>query len=110
MAMGEKYGCFALDIDGEEGMKSLTALETENALLPRTHTQRTGRGYQMFFKYPKGVRIPNKVGLRSGIDVRGDGGYCVGPGSLHANGETYRWVEHVSPQGREKNEKGEVND
>lgn len=52
--------------------------------LPQTPMRtRTSRGVHYFFKHPGGV-IPNGVKLHGmPLDVRGDGGYVVAPGSLH---------------------------
>jgi hypothetical protein len=33
------------------------------------------------------------AGSAKGIDVRGDGGYVVGAGSVHSSGAVYRYVE-----------------
>jgi len=60
-----------------------------------TVTAITGRGgSHLYYKMPAGVRITNARGtLPKGIDVRGDGGYVVLPGSIHENGNAYRWEE-----------------
>src|SRR5262249_125364 len=49
-----------------------------------------GGGRHLLFAHP-GRTIRNKVGLRPGLDVRGDGGYIVLPPSLHASGNRYVW-------------------
>jgi hypothetical protein len=54
---------------------------------------RTPRGFHLWYAHP-GVRIPNRARLetqdgRLAIDVRGDGGYVIAPGSVHASGATY---------------------
>ncbi len=54
----------------------------------------TARGYHLYFKAP-GVPVRNRARLDTGdgrlaIDVRGDGGFVVGPGSIHASGVEYR--------------------
>lgn len=58
-----------------------------------TRTVRTGRpGLQLYFQHP-GFPVSNSVGshggLFPGIDVRGDGGFVVMPGSPHKSGRTY---------------------
>lgn len=55
---------------------------------------RTGRGYHVFYRHP-GVPVRNRArldvgGARLALDVRGDGGYVIAPGSLHASGATYQ--------------------
>lgn len=58
-----------------------------------TRTVRTGRpGLQLYFLHP-GFPVRNSVGssggMFPGIDIRGDGGFVVMPGSLHKSGRTY---------------------
>jgi hypothetical protein len=63
----------------------------------RTWSWRTGRGWQRAFAHPGGgLRIGNRTGFRPHLDVRGDGGYCIVPPSLHANGLRYTWL--TSPE------------
>jgi hypothetical protein len=43
------------------------------------------------------VPVPNRARLETGagkmaIDVRGDGGYVIAPGSVHASGQRYRFA------------------
>ena len=57
---------------------------------------RTGRGEHRGYRHP-GVPVSNEVGIYTGdpnikIDVRGDGGYVVAPGSIHASGVPYEWA------------------
>ena len=89
---GKESGIFVVDLDGEEGIEALAKLEAENGPLPRTPTVRTGGGGRhRYFVYPAGVEVKNKTKvLGLPIDVRGDGGYVIGAGSNHPNGE-YRW-------------------
>jgi hypothetical protein len=63
--------------------------------LPYTPWQtRTARGYHLFYGHP-GIPVRNRARLDTGngrlaIDVRGDGGYVIAPGSVHASGAVYR--------------------
>lgn len=65
-------------VDGEASLQRLPAL-------PPTFTVRTGGGgLHRYFLMPDGRDLPNRIDLlggRSGIDVRGRGGFAVGPGS-----------------------------
>lgn len=65
--------------------------------LPRTPTVETpGDGQHFYFIYPPGPDIGNSASkLAPHVDIRGDGGQVVFPGSTHPNGGTYRWS--VSP-------------
>lgn len=62
--------------------------------LPYTPMQvRTARGYHLYFRHP-GISIGNRAKLETGVgqvdvDVRGDGGYVIAPGSVHASGHVY---------------------
>ena len=63
--------------------------------LPYTPWQtETARGFHLWYRHP-GVRVPNQAHLETGhgrlaIAVRGDGGYVIAAGSLHASGVAYR--------------------
>lgn len=62
--------------------------------LPYTPWQtKTGRGFHLWYRYP-GVEVRNRsrIETREGklaIDVRGDGGYVIAPGSVHVTGVEY---------------------
>jgi len=54
---------------------------------------RTARGYHLYYRHP-GVPVSNKARIRTkggalALDVRGDGGYVIAPGSVHASGAVY---------------------
>ncbi|MBI2603191.1 MAG: DUF3987 domain-containing protein [Deltaproteobacteria bacterium] len=91
---GQESGLVVLDIDPRHGGdESLAKLESENRRLPETLKVKTGgNGWHYYFRHPGG-KIPNKANLRSGLDIRGDGGYIIAPPSTHANLQTYMWVE-----------------
>lgn len=62
--------------------------------LPYTPWQvKTSHGYHLYYRHP-GVTVRNRARIHTPdgkleIDVRGDGGYVVGPGSVHASGVKY---------------------
>jgi hypothetical protein len=87
---GAVSGMVVLDIDPRHGGDdSLEALEAEYGKMPHTVEQLTGGGGRhLCFRHPGGT-IRNKVGVRPGIDIRGDGGYIVVEPSLHASGRRY---------------------
>lgn len=76
-----------VDIDvecGKNGEKSLAGLVAQYGPLPHTAQVRTPRGGRhIYFRHPgEGIRVPcstSDIGLD--IDLRGDGGYCIAPGS-----------------------------
>jgi len=62
--------------------------------LPYTPWQcKTSLGYHLYYRHP-GVPVRNRARIqtqdgRLAIDVRGDGGYVIAPGSVHASGAVY---------------------
>lgn len=94
IATGEVSGIFVVDLDPKNGGdQSWEFLLDENAV-PNTVSVKTGSGgTHLYFVYPKGKDIrnsSNKIG--KGIDIRGNGGQVVSPGSIHPNGTTYEWI------------------
>jgi putative DNA primase/helicase len=86
---GGRSNIFVLDIDGSAGNQSLRGLIEKNGKLPRTVIVETGNGRHRYFR-GDGREIRNSAGkLGEGLDIRGDGGYVVGPGSFHESGKIY---------------------
>jgi len=89
-------GVFVIDLDGEEA----SLLFDEMGDCPDTYTVQTpraGGGWHLYFKHP-GFHVQTCAGLLApGIDVRGDGGMVVGPGSPHINGGRYESVDDTVP-------------
>lgn len=78
-------GVFVLDIDTADAL--LRANELGGC--DETLVVETGRGWQFYFEHP-GFRVKNSAGdLGKGLDVRGDGGFVVAPGSPHKSGKVY---------------------
>lgn len=97
VAAGPKMGAWILDIDGEIGEQSLAQLEEELGPLPQTLEIKTGSGGRhLYFAWPWGRKIGNRVKIRPGIDVRGEGGYALLPPSSHKSGGTYQLPEEGS--------------
>lgn len=89
---GEHSGFWALDIDPKAGGdQSLLALEAQHGQLPETRVHRTGSGGRHYlFALPDDFAITNGRGrLPRGIDVRGNGGLIVAPGSVTDVGTYY---------------------
>ncbi len=98
IACGEVSGIIVIDVDGEAGKASLSTLIAEIGQLPSSWTQVTGGGGRhLLFRHP-GVAVKNKVGLRTCLDIRGDGGYIVAAPSNHISGNCYRWAKGKSPR------------
>src|SRR5262249_32955544 len=92
IATGAPSGVFVVDVDPQhDGLVTWEALTREFGE-PKTAKVRTpSTGFHLYFKCPTGVSVPCSVGrVGEGIDVRGNNGYAVGPGSRTAKG-AYRW-------------------
>jgi hypothetical protein len=94
---GPSTGFWALDIDlkpGANGEEELAKLEAANGCLPDTPSVSTpSGGTHYYFKHTAGVK--NRGGFEPGIDVRGDGGYVIAPGSVRDDGCYYDWKSGV---------------
>src|SRR5690606_23609481 len=67
-------------------------------LPPTPMATRTARGEHRYYRHP-GTPVRNRARIATGdpgilLDVRGDGGFVVAPGSLHQSGVLY---ERVGP-------------
>lgn len=54
-------------------------------------------GRHLYLRHP-GFEVPNRVGIRPGLDLRGDAGYVVAPPSIHPSGQPYRWRDGQTPE------------
>jgi hypothetical protein len=98
MAMGKAAGIWALDPDapkgdGPDGRANWRRLVAENGGCPHTHTNNTpGGGQHLLFKWDESRPMTNRTGNLKGlgIDVRGEGGYIIGPPSVNADGRPYQ--------------------
>jgi Bifunctional DNA primase/polymerase, N-terminal/Primase C terminal 1 (PriCT-1) len=91
---GRESGLVVLDVDVQRGgAGTLKQLEQERGKLPQTPRVLTGGGgWHIYFQHP-GDEVRNSAGrLGPGLDVRGDGGYVVGPPSVHESGRRYQWM------------------
>lgn len=88
IATGTVSGLVVVDVDSDAGTEALTK---HVGALPETPTVRTGKGTQLYLAHPGG-QVSNRVKMLPDVDLRGDGGYVVAPGSAHANGKVYEWL------------------
>lgn len=95
IATGAISGFFVVDIDEPHaGVASWKAWTKGHDVLAQI-IAKTGAGYHFFYKFPDtGAKC--RTGVLPGIDIRGDGGYIVAPGSTHVNGNTYAWSKWAS--------------
>lgn len=88
-------GLVVLDVDmkdGKDGERSLRLLEMLNDSLPETREVRTASGTRhLYFRSDQPVGCSHS-GILAGLDIKGEGGFVVAPGSV-INGSEYRWVE-----------------
>lgn len=85
---GAASGIVVVDVDSPEAQRVVDELE-----LPLTPSVSTARGRHLYYRSPKrliGNRV-NVLGVK--LDIRGQGGFVVGPGSIHPDGSIYAWEE-----------------
>lgn len=88
---GEISGVVVVDCDTDE------ALAYATRHLPYTPWQvYTAKGFHLYYRHP-GTPVRNRARIstsdgRLALDVRGDGGYVIGPWSEHASGAMYHAV------------------
>lgn len=84
---GRVSGIVVVDCDSPE------AVEWAEKALPMTPMRcQTKKGLHLYYRHPGGSIVRNKVQIdtlegRTKIDIRGDGGFVVGPGSVHPDGD-----------------------
>ena len=88
---GEVSGLVVLDVDGPEGEDALRQAGHGHVLDDPAPTVTTSRGRHLYFRHP-GHPVPNRAGLLTKVDVRGDGGLVVAPPSVHYSGTAYEWT------------------
>jgi hypothetical protein len=90
---GERSGILAVDHDTyKEGTASLEEVEAILGPVSKGVTMATGSGgRQYLFRYPEGSNIRNATGVLPGVDIRGEGGYILAPGS--ATKSTYKRLD-----------------
>lgn len=80
---GTPSGIDVLDVDAPDIYPDLI-----HDLQARTAWVKTSRGFHFYFKHNPRVNR-NKVDVGIHLDIRTDGGYIVGPGSIHETGAEY---------------------
>lgn len=83
---GSISGICVLDIDDTE-------LDLGEMHIPPTWRVKTPRGIHYYFQYDPAVKTTVALGGKKGLDVRSDGSYVVGPGSV-VDGSVYKWEMH----------------
>lgn len=95
IATGRASGVVVVDVDGPEARA-----EAERRGLRSGHVVKTGRaggdGWHIYYAIPQGLEVRSRK-LAPGLELKGDGSYVVGPGSLHPSGAVYTVVKHGEP-------------
>jgi len=83
MPTGRQSGLVIIDVDVKNGAAGDAWLQSHTDALPETRTHRTqSGGLHLVFRAPEGVEIRNSASrIAPGVDVRGEGGYVIWPGS-----------------------------
>jgi hypothetical protein len=99
---GEFNGIFVLDLDrraatgdkpAKDGVGELLRLSAGRPIPDTSSVLTPSGGVHLYFRLPAGAHVPTSHGvLAPGVDVKGEGGFVVGPGSPHKNGGTYQEV------------------
>lgn len=93
---------FVIDLDDQKGPSAAAwwqgvLAEHNNSIEPETWRQLTGGGgRQILFQARPDWHAPtNRTPI--GVDIRGQGGFAVMPGSLHETGRHYEWSNGFAP-------------
>lgn len=98
---GARNHLVVVDIDGPAGSEWVKKQDWPHTLTVETSLHR----FQLYFKQPDGVTTRNSAGkIAPQVDVRGDGGYVIGPYSFHhKTGKVYLIVRDISGERRTEN-------
>lgn len=96
---GSANNLWVLDIDKKNGgLESLEKLEKEFGPIRSkcSFVVRTGGGgLHLYFALTGYQKLPSKIGVLPGIDIKGEGGFVVSPYSVHENGNVYLPIGEV---------------
>lgn len=93
---GHFNGIFVIDLDvgpGKDGIDALVQLATGRPIPDTSSVLTPSGGVHLYFRLPSDAYVPTSRGvLAPGVDVKGEGGFVVGPGSPHKSGGIYEEV------------------
>lgn len=91
IATGRESGVFVVDVDGEEGERTVQRLTEEHGeAWKNTYSVTTANGFHLYYANPPDVTINSNVKrIAPGLDMRGEGGQAIAPGSIHPSGIVY---------------------
>ena len=96
MPTGEASGIWAVDVDvanGKQGMQTLASRGWQLDEIGQSAITRTATGgCHILYRYGPDAPVRNSAGkIGPDIDVRGEGGYLIMPGSRLDDGRPYTW-------------------
>lgn len=93
---GKFNGIFVVDLDvgtEKDGVAALLELASGRPIPDTLSVLTPSGGVHLYFRLPPGAHVPTtRSVLARGVDVKGEGGFVVGPGSPHRSGGEYREV------------------
>ena len=95
---GPESNLVVVDVDTDKGGEATWDELVNRHGFVHTVTARTGSGgWHYYFQYPTTIEVKNgRDVLGPGVDIRGNNGYVLLPGSTHPKG-AYEWAPHSSP-------------
>ena len=93
---GHFNGIFVVDLDvsdKKDGVAALLELSAGRPIPDTSSVLTPSGGVHLYFTLPAEANVPSsRSELGLGIDVKGEGGYVVGPGSPHKTGGVYQEI------------------
>lgn len=95
LVTGQISGVVGIDIDGEQGLRSLEEIGLPVDDFPYGPAARSGSGHgaHHIMRYPAPGVVKTCANVIPKVDLRSDGGLLVLPPSLHVSGNRYEWLE-----------------
>jgi Bifunctional DNA primase/polymerase, N-terminal/Primase C terminal 1 (PriCT-1) len=93
IATGSPSRVIVVDADGPEALAEAKRL----GLTDTGRVVQTGRGQHFYFTIPASVVVRSRE-LAPKLDLKADGGYVAGPGSLHPSGKRYTFASGGEPK------------
>jgi Bifunctional DNA primase/polymerase, N-terminal/Family of unknown function (DUF5906) len=89
IATGSTSGVFVVDTDGFEAWLFLAGKGVAETFTVKTGNPDNYR-LQYYFRVPEGMKVKTSASeIAPGLDIRGEGGMVVAPGSMHPSGNLY---------------------
>ena len=95
IATGAASGIVVVDVDGPEAWAKAKRRGLTSGYVVKTG-RAEGNGYHLYYVIPPGLKVKSST-IEPGLEIKGDGSYVVGPGSLHPTGSRYTVVKAGEP-------------